>query len=201
MKVPATRKPIHPSKKPSTLLGFLLAGVVALSLAFLAWQFLAPKGAWGTLKAEQILTVVGVLAAVCGWLIAGIINLRNSIRQHTISTLLQSRLSATYMQYADKLSKHYGDYEARKRADPDLEENATDNADILALRYILNYFEFIAIGIKRGDLDEGMLRDSLRGILLKNVSMSMPWICAEQRQSARLYENLLWLHGRWKPED
>ena len=201
MKVPATRKPIHPSKKPSTLLGFLLAGVVALSLAFLAWQFLAPKGAWGTLKAEQILTVVGVLAAVCGWLIAGIINLRNSIRQHTISTLLQSRLSATYMQYADKLSKHYGDYEARKRADPDLEENATDNADILALRYILNYFEFIAIGIKRGDLDEGMLRDSLRGILLKNVSMSMPWIRAEQRQSARLYENLLWLHGRWKPED
>lgn len=201
MKVPATRKPIHPSKKPSTLLGFLLMAVVVLSLAFMAWQFLAPKGTWGTLKAEQILTVVGVMAAVCGWLIAGIINLRNSIRQHTISTLLQSRLSATYMQYADKLSKHYGDYEARKRADPDLQENATENADILALRYILNYFEFIAIGIKRGDLDEGMLRDSLRGILLKNVSMSMPWISEQQSQSAHLYENLLWLHGRWKPED
>lgn len=201
MKVPATRKPIHPSKKPSTLLGFLLMAVVAVSLLFMGWQFLAPKGTWGTLKAEQILTVVGVMAAVCGWLIAGIINLRNSIRQHTISTLLQSRLSATYMQYADKLSKHYFDYEARKRADPDLQENATDNADILALRYILNYFEFIAIGIKRGDLDEGMLRDSLRGILLKNVSMSMPWISEQQSQSAHLYENLLWLHGRWKPED
>lgn len=201
MKVPATRKPLHPSKKPSTLLGFLLMAVVAVSLLFMGWQFLAPKGTWGTLKAEQVLTVVGVMAAVCGWVIAGMINLRNSIRQHTISTLLQSRLSATYMQYADKLSRHYGDYEARKRANPALRENATDNADILALRYILNYFEFIAIGIKRGDLDEGMLRDSLRGILLKNVSMSMPWIRAEQRQSARLYENLLWLHGRWKPED
>ncbi len=39
MKVPATRKPLHPSKKPSTLLGFLLMGVVAVSLGFMAWQF------------------------------------------------------------------------------------------------------------------------------------------------------------------
>jgi hypothetical protein len=175
--------------------------VAAMMLVFVVWQLVAPRGTWGTLKAEHFLAAVGVMAAVCGWLIAGIINLRNSIRQHTISTLLQSRLSATYMQYADKLSKHYGDYEARKAANPAMSEDATDNADILALRYILNYFEFISIGIKRGDLDEAMLRDSLRGILLKNVQISMPWIKREQLQNSHLYENLLWLYQRWLSEE
>lgn len=200
MKAQATRKTLRPSRKPSTLLGFLLWVVVILLVIFLQWQIFSPKGEWGKLKAEQILAAVGVMAAVCGWLIAGIINLRNSIRQHTISTLLQSRLSATYMQYADKLSKHYGEYEARKKSNPALRENATDNVDILALRYILNYFEFIAIGIKRGDLDEDMLRDSLRGILLKNVAISRPWIMLERVQNRNLYENLLWLHDRWKAD-
>ncbi len=201
MKAPVTRKTPRPSRKPSTLLGFLLMAVAAMMLVFVVWQLVAPRGTWGTLKAEHFLAAVGVMAAVCGWLIAGIINLRNSIRQHTISTLLQSRLSATYMQYADKLSKHYGDYEARKAANPAMSEDATDNADILALRYILNYFEFISIGIKRGDLDEAMLRDSLRGILLKNVQISMPWIKREQLQNSHLYENLLWLYQRWLSEE
>ncbi|MCX8520736.1 MAG: DUF4760 domain-containing protein, partial [Rhodoferax sp.] len=104
-----------------------------------------------------------------GWMLTNLINLRNSIRQHTITTLLQSRLSSTYMAYADRLSAHYADYEARKENNPALREGPTDKVDVLALRYILNYFEFIAIGIKRGDLDEGMLKDSLRSILIKNI--------------------------------
>lgn len=197
----ATRKPIKPFKRPSTLLGLLLCAVVLLSIAFLGWQLSAGKQAWGKLKAEHVLATLGVASAICGWLIAGIINLRNSIRQHTISTLLQSRLSATYMKYADDLSRHYTDYDVRRRSNPALKEMATDGVDILALRYILNYFEFIAIGVKRGDLDDDMLRDSLRSILKKNVSMSRPWIKATQIDSPNTYKNLLWLHDRWVSVD
>lgn len=196
-KVMATHKAMKPFKKPSSLLGFLLVGVIVLTILFIGWQVLAPIGSWGKLKAEQILAVIGVSSAVCGWLIAGIINLRNSVRQHTISTLLQSRLSATYMKYADDLSKHYEAYEKRRKENPALRESATDGVDVLALRYILNYFEFIAIGVKRGDLDEDMLRDSLRSILRKNVAMSRPWIMLCRSGNPRLYQNLLWLHDRW----
>lgn len=197
MKAPVTLDRIKIHKKPSTMLGFLLRGVVALAVGFVGWQLIADKGSWGKLKTEHFLAATGVMAAVCGWLIAGILTLRNSVKQHTINTLLQSRLSATYMGYADKLSLHYMSYDARKSANPALRESPTDAVDILALRYILNYFEFIAVGIKRGDLDEWTLRDSLRSILRKNVTMSMDWIAKERVTNPNLYKHLLWLFSRW----
>lgn len=197
MKAPVTPNRIKLHKKPSTMLGFVLIGVVAVAVMFVAWQLASEKGSWGKLKIEHLLAATGVMAAVCGWLIAGIITLRNSIKQHTINTLLQSRLSATYMGYADKLSQHYMAYDARRASNPALRENPTDSADIMALRYILNYFEFVAVGIKRGDLDEGTLRDSLRSILRKNVTMSMGWIGKERASNQNLYTHLLWLFDRW----
>lgn len=197
MKAMVTHKAIKPNKKPSTMLGFLVVGVVFFTGMLLVWQIIAPHGSWGKLKAEHVLAVLGVSSAICGWLIAGIINLRNSIRQHTISTLLQSRLSATYMKYADDLSRHYEAFDRRRKENPALREVATDGVDVPSLRYILNYFEFIAIGVKRGDLEEEMLRDSLKSILKKNVAMSRPWIMQARIGNPRLYQNLLWLHDRW----
>jgi len=197
-RVMATPKPISPYKKPSTLLGFLLLGVLLIFAIFLGWQTLwLEECSSAKLKPEHLLGAGGVASAMCGWIIAGMITLRNSIRQHTVTTLLQSRLSATYMKYADDLSRHYTEFDKRRRANPALRESATDKVDISALRYILNYFEFIAIGVKRGDLDEETLKDSLRSILRKNVAMSRPWIKAGQVDNPHLYTNLLWLHDRW----
>ena len=197
MKVPATPNLIRATIKPSTMLGFLLSGLLICMASFAAWQLVAPRGTWGKLKAEHFLAAIGLAGAVCGWVFTNMVSLRNSIRQHTITTLLQSRLSATYMSYADKLSSHYAAYEARKKADPALLEGPTDGVDINALRYILNYFEFIAIGIKRGDLDEAMLKDSLRSILSKNMQMSRAWIMESRVENPNYYSHVIWLHGRW----
>lgn len=194
----ATRKPIKQLKKPSTLLGFLLVAFIGVAVVFFLWQILyLESGKSWRLSEERLFAAFGVASAICGWMFAGVINLRNSVRQHTISTLLQSRLSATYMKYADDLSTHYEDYDKRRNKNAALREAATDGVDILALRYILNYFEFIAIGVKRGDLDEDTLRDSLRSILRKNVAMSRPWIMQVRMGNDMLYQNLLWLHDRW----
>lgn len=185
-------------KKPSYVLGFVFLGVVLTTAGFMYWQLwtLDSSHEW-KLKPEHQIAALGVVAAVLGVLIAGWLSLHNSIRQHTITTLLDSRLSETYMRYADILSRHYSDYEARREKNPALREGPTDKVDILALRYILNYFEFIAIGVKRGDFDEETLRDSLRSILRKNVTMSMAWIRLEQSKNPRLYTNLMWLFHRW----
>lgn len=195
-----TRKLIKPAMKPSYKLGFFLGAVVSLLILFVLWESFGPKHSWGQLKAEHVLSISAALLAMCGWLFTNMVNMRNSIRRHTIDTLLQSRLSSTYMRYADILSRHYTDYDIRRKANPALRENPTDNLDIQALRYILNYFEFIAIGIKRGDLDEEMLRDSLKSILRKNVEMSIHWIRRAQLDNPSLFVNLLWLHGRWQLE-
>ncbi|KQO38100.1 hypothetical protein ASF19_20205 [Acidovorax sp. Leaf84] len=105
------------------------------------------------------------------------------------------------MSYADKVGTHYTAYDKRKRADPTIKEEPTDGIDEMALRYILNYFEFLAIGIKRGEFDEDMLRDSLRGILKKNTQMSRMWIAKARKDNPFLYIHVVWLHKRWHPDD
>lgn len=105
------------------------------------------------------------------------------------------------MGYADKVGTHYTAFDKRKKANPTIPEMPTDGIDEMALRYILNYFEFLAIGIKRGEFDEDMLKDSLRGILKKNVLMSRLWIANARKDNPNLYIHVVWLHGRWNPDD
>lgn len=105
------------------------------------------------------------------------------------------------MGYADKVGAHYASYDKRKKKNPDLAEMPTDDIDEMALRYVLNYFEFLAIGIKRGDFDEDMLNDSLRGILKKNVTMSRMWIVNARKDNENLYMHVVWLHKRWHPKE
>lgn len=197
MKALATLKSRFEYTKPSYLLGFVLCVSIIASVLFIGWQLGSDKGNQWKLKTEHFFAASGVIAAILGFLLAGWISLHTSIRQHTITTLLDSRLSETYMKYADILSKHYSDYEASRAANPALRGSPTDNVDILALRYILNYFEFVSIGVMRGDFDEETLKDSLRSILRKNVSMSMAWIKMEQSKNPRLYTNLMQLFHRW----
>ncbi|MBV7460607.1 MULTISPECIES: DUF4760 domain-containing protein [unclassified Acidovorax] len=198
----ATPKAIKPSIKPSSMLGFLLFGFAVVFVLAVGWQaFYLPAKSQYRLTAKHWVVVVPAATAFFGWLITSLLTLRNSIKQHTITTLLQSRLSATYMGYADKVGAHYSDYDKRKKASPEITEQPTDGIDEMALRYILNYFEFLAIGIKRGEFDEEMLRDSLRGILKKNVSMSRMWIAKARKDNPNLYIHVVWLHGRWHPDD
>lgn len=202
MKAMATLKAMRPNKRPSTKLGFLLLAILFFFLAFCLWQaYLVPNNAPYNLGPAQWVVMFATMAAICGWLFAAAVTIRSSVKQHTINTLLQSRLSTTYMLYADKISTHYEQYDTRKRADPAITERPTDHVDKLALRYILNYFEFIAIGVKRADLDEDLLRDSLRSILHKNVAMSREWIEEKRNENVLLYQNLAALHARWCPSE
>jgi hypothetical protein len=196
-----TRKKLPKPRKPSRLLGFLLLALLFAFLSFSWWQSTLDEGDPKLFGPQQWVVAFAAITAMVGWIIASIITMRNSIKQHTITTLLQSRLSATYMGYADKVSAHYVAYDEERKANPQLDREPSAGIDEAALRYILNYFEFVAIGIQRGDLDEGMLRDSLRSILIKNVAMSRSWIDAARKTAPRLYCNLAWLHARWAPQE
>lgn len=55
-------------------------------------------------------------------------------------------------------------------------------AQLGALRYLLNYFEFIAVGIRYGDLDEVLLKNTLRSILCSVYEAAEPLV--RQRRKA-----------------
>lgn len=69
-----------------------------------------------------------------------------------------------------------------------------------SLRLVLNYYEFIASGIRNGDFDEQMVKDSLRGTILNLYESCEEGIfkLRTNRRRVALYEHLEWLHRRWE---
>lgn len=202
MTEPATRKSKRSAPRPSWLLGFLLSVMLLAFAGFCAWQvFFVPDSASYKFAAQQWVLAFAAMTATTGWIIAAIVTIRNTVKQHTITALLQSRLSSVYMDNAKIVGRHYTAYAQELKNNPEYKVKPTDGIDTAALQYILNYFEFIAIGVRSGDLHEGMLQESLLTILKQNVAMSREWINECRDHSPRLYSNLAWLHTKWCPKE
>jgi hypothetical protein len=90
----------------------------------------------------------GAASALLGWIIAAIVSMRNITRQHTITTLLQSRLSEFYVTQGRKFGTHFP--KGTKLTEQDINGPFTDAVKgeaVNALKYLLNHYEFIAIAI------------------------------------------------------
>lgn len=190
--------------KPSSLLGFLLIFVIFFLLLFLGWEFcwsntyLFFKYPPPKLNVANWLFLIGIVAAISGWIFTAWVTVRNSIKQHTINTLLQSRLSVVYMENANKFNKSFYDKDDKPVIITVEDLTNQDKKEALAsARYLLNYFEFIAVGIKYGDLHSGLLKDSLRGILSNAHEICKDMIKHRQTTNPRVYANLEWLNKEW----
>lgn len=191
--------------RPSRVLGLLLFAELVIFVLFAGWELVwfqntflgnPPPG----LDTQKWILLITLASAITGWIITAMVNVRNSIKQHTINTLLQSRLSATYMAHADIVNKNFiapdGTLRPLQQSELEAQSDATQ-IKLNSLRYILNYIEFISIGIKYGDLHESLLKSSLRGIVLNAYKFSEVYIRHSQKINIRAYENLMWLRNRW----
>ena len=188
--------------RPSYVLGFLLLCVISLFLGFVGWEFLWPYEILGQkppgFNKENWLFFGGVSSALSGWIITAWITVRNSIKQHTINTLLQSRLSPEYMKHATNFNNYFFNVNREKIpiVNADLIDTAK-RAHIDCARYVLNYFEFMAVGIRYGDLDGDLLKDSMHWILNNSYEISEALIKKRQATNPKIYENLEWLRKHW----
>ena len=194
--------------RPSRLLGLLLCSLVVCTALLIYW-----------IKSQAILPVLDipapqwrlgpiatVVVAILVWIGTSYVTMRNLVKQHTINTLLQSRLSATYMENARALNK--GFFGKHGELIPLTQEeviNPPEQVNLQALNYMLNYFEFIAVGIRHGDLDESVMKNSLRGIICSVFCVAESYIHTRRSDvkdpgKARTYEHLCWLHERWRDD-
>jgi hypothetical protein len=82
--------------RPSRILAVLLFAAIGIFLGFVIWQ-LRPLDVQLKLNPSQWVVAVAAWSAVIGWMTNALVTVRNSVKQHTINTLLQSRLSTAYM--------------------------------------------------------------------------------------------------------
>lgn len=149
---------------------------------------------------NTILVLLGTVAAVLGWLFTCRSESLNATRTHSIQTLMESRLSEVYIKQVEcateifiRFKKKYGEnYNLSVKDFSGL--NATEKNSI---HYLLNYMEFVAVGIRFGDLDENLMKNMMKSIIRTNYTFFENIIKDKQIKAPSVYEHLTTLNKRW----
>jgi hypothetical protein len=169
---------------------FLISVVVVTAIGI-------PLFAPGLFKDTQWVAYTAAAFTLTGWLTREFFALRAMRKQHTVTVLLQSRMSTAFNDRYKALTKIYPVTPAVTPVSlGDWNDPAKVEA-IEALKYFLNYYEFIAIGVRTGDLDEDYLHLSLSGIVPGLCNMGDAYIQFCRTTDQNTYKNLLWLKDRW----
>lgn len=207
----ASLNTVHPHnpKKPGLWLGFFIAVTIASAILVVfgeyPWKPVANDTRWFKFDGGNWLAFFAGLTALLGALSSSWINLHNAIKQHTINTLLQMRMSETYMARVERLNKRYGAGAAIYFISKQECETNPPEACFGDMIFVLNYLEFIASAIRAGDLNEKLMYDSLRGMVCNNFEVARELI-KHRRHAAvggyneKLFEHLEWLQRRWYVE-
>ena len=101
-------------------------------------------------------------------------------------------------------SQHFR--KAMAKISPNLEAGGfpglNDDADqelLLAVRTVINYYEFVAVGIRHGDIDERLFQDTRQSTILRLFDACHDHIydLRSDRVRQSTYEHFEWLKGRW----
>lgn len=165
------------------------------------------------------ISIIAILFATIGWVITVRSNRHLSKIQHTVNILLEHSFSNearghaitlyTYVTGDAPLTKENVDslFENRKHQtgkalyDPNSNEIPSEKATYNSIRAMLNYFEFLAIGMKMGDVDTKMIKDFFHVIICEYCEKTKMFIKKCNDTESLEYENLIELYRAWKPSD
>lgn len=190
-----------PTAKPFGYVIGMSALIVAGAAIAATYLYLRSKDATSVYPLFAACATLAVAAT--GWAVAGWITHRNTIRQNT-NAMLFARFSQAPFGEAmhhfhtafgiapTDLVTHERITELRASANPENVKAAT------SVTYLLNYFEFISLGVIRGDLDQGIVRDNIRGVLIYYHDKCEPVIRRSNRVNPKSYENLIKLRTHYR---
>lgn len=196
------------NKFPDTNALLPLFGIVIWSLILLAYYVLRYNDDYQTALS---IIVAGSIAGM-GWWIQFITSAASDRRKHTLNVVLSTRTCTEYQTHLRNFTHLWrGNRHAPKelclwRDDPDNPKfkdakvpDEVVNA-INGLLYILNFYEFLAQGIKANDLDDKLLRECFCGFL-EGLERKAYFILSEaQKRDERYFEGIIFLCKRWNNE-
>jgi hypothetical protein len=151
-----------------------------------------------TLDAKQIV-VFAAISAIAGWMTSAYLTRRNSTKQHTMTVLTQVRIST---EMNSRIRALYDKLPADTPITKEFFTNKDNMEAVRAAQYILNYYEFLAVALRHGDLDHDLLKDCIRGQLCSVYQKLEAYIeesvATDPRQPSRRYSDLRKLYGFWR---
>lgn len=156
---------------------YVLFGI-GFTLAILTWM---KNGTTGAILLSAVLVTLG-------WVIAQRNGKRSARKQHTINVLLQQRNSemlqfhsiniTSYLPFNQSLSPSGLAILEQRRNQwaPSHTSDKTGYPVLASIAWVLNYYEFISLGIASGDLNDRLMKRSIRGMLCHSYLRYYPCI-------------------------
>lgn len=175
--------------------------------------------------------IVAVWAATMGWYVHHQATAKNSRTANAFNVVMQTRTASEFRAAANifqlvfpgsvqveatdreffpsdavlKLKRHLRDVRAANGSADEKRialEKVTRARAIVALKYLLNYYEFIAAGIRANDLDEEIIYQTLSETMVSLVNRSQNYVAYVHRKVDGLdqplaFEHLIDLSARW----
>lgn len=164
------------------------------------------------LNPRDMIALAGVGFAIFAFAYNANERLNQSRKQHTIKLLFDTRLSSQFRDHLERRRDHFPLFEevapakyreyltASRSADLSEGEAEERRKSAEALRSLLNYYEFVAFGIATNDLDEELLKGTIRSIMCNLVQDCRSVIADQQRESPTNYEHLSRLYDKWRDD-
>lgn len=152
----------------------------------------------GTLGAVETSAaiILSIIFATLGWLYTARRQRSSMRKQHTFNALLTASANKDYQHSLDAIRNYINSGSL-----PDL--HAAENESIrVAVVYLLNHYEFLAAGIRNGDISERLLRDSERGTVVRLFEAAercgFVQSVRDNRKRRSIFEHIEWLYERWE---
>lgn len=143
--------------------------------------------------APQDAVLIAAAFATAGWLYTARRQRALARKQHTLNVMLQAGFNKEFRDAQTAVRPHISAKKCPDILDP-------TNEDRENFRIILNHYELISAGIRNGDFDERMVRDSQRGSFVAAWETCEPVIfkMRDDRRRQTTYEHFQWLYRRWE---
>lgn len=143
----------------------------------------------------EIAILIGAASATAGWLYTARRSRNLAKKQHTINVMLQANFNRDFLAARANIAPYL-----KSGSCPEEILNGEDEELCKNFRDILNHYEFVCAGLRNGDFDEKLIKDSERGTYLALYSCCQKyiWQLRDGRHRMTIYEHLEWVHNRWK---
>lgn len=184
-------------KAPSYKLGAFCFCLFLIYFLLLCWRLLPSFNEYSFLgivpknylAGKWISTISIAFIPAIGWLFSGYISVRNLTKQHSMNILLQTRTSTEYVKHAIVAQKYINE-----------EYSKINDDDRNSIIYILNFLEFVSIGIISGELDENIFKQAWKNTFRLTNEIHKDTIIAYQKRIPSIWSNFVWINERWKSE-
>lgn len=145
--------------------------------------------------APETAILIAAGLATTGWLYTARRSRTLARKQHTINVILQTNFNEKFLERRQKIAPYLKEGKCPE------EILKGENEDLrICFRDILNHYEFVSAGLRNGDFDEKLVKDSERGtyILLYKCCEPYIWGLRNNRKRMTIYEHLEWIYRRWE---